>query len=619
MAYNPTSNDFANWQLDSSNDPTANNSPSNTSYLHSLFQTYSPQNNPDLNAILGAGDALRNTLASGANLIPGVNIPMAKTGQGTAYNVGNVAGNLGAFAGGGELLDAARLGAEGIPYIGKALSSLSDNPEAQNLLQKYLPGIARRALGVGAYGVATNPNERLMGGAEGVGGSLIGEALPYGLGKIGQAAQYFMPTTYMQKIIQGLGGGKTLEDATKAVIGGVKDAYDNREAIASNRYNPILNSVGDKKIYNEITPQDSSIYGSPITNYKVISKSYSPIQRKIDNSNDSIWGSNAFNENKQDSLNDNDPYIFGSPSDKNISSYTSSNMPTENKYNGSYPNLSENIFDSLKGGLNDLHNKFLDNPTFQNAHDLQSQLGTNIRKLEGGKISPDAATQDRIYDYKTARAALKNDMNSFLEQESPHLAEMNSNASDDFYKNVAPYRADPNIYGMANGDIENITPQSLGSVFSAPGSNLNKVVGDLPQDAINNMLYTRLGQRVVSKNPESFINSVTDLDKQGLGSYISPDLENQISSLKNRMMAKNALQGTLGAVLGAKSTLGHGGVPAAVGLGALGASVAKPLFNKISDYFPIQQLAQSIGNVTRGTYPIARNAILANTLQGVNQ
>lgn len=320
---------------------TTSNPSANPGYFQSLFKTYSPQNNPDLNAILGAGDALRNTIASGANLIPGVNIPLARTGQGTAYNIGNVAGNLGAFAGGGELLDAARLGAEGIPYIGKALSSLSDNPAAQGLMQQYLPGIARRAIGTGAYGVATNPNDRLTGGAEGIGGSLLSEALPPAFGLAGNAAQYFMPTTFMQKIIQGLGGNKSLEDATKSVIGNVKDAYENQQAIAKNMYKPIFNSVGGDNIYSALD-----------RNQQI---------------NPDFWA-NALN-GKINDLGTNSQY-YKLPDD--ISNY--------------YP------YDVKK-----LNNNFQDNPTFDNAHQLQSQMGTEIRRL--GRKN---CTRCRVFEYNSS-------------------------------------------------------------------------------------------------------------------------------------------------------------------------------------------------------------------------
>lgn len=509
---------------------------SNPGYFANLFKVYSPQDNPILNGILGAGDALRNTIASGANLIPGINIPMAKTGQGTAYNIGNIAGNIGGFFGGGELLDAARLGAEGIPYIGKALSALSDNPEAQNLVQQYLPEIARRAIGTGIYGVATNPNNMAKGGEEGIIQSLLADALPFGIGKISQGAQYFMPTSYMQKILNGLGGNKTLEDTTKSVINSVKDAYKSQTDEATKLYNPVFNQVGK----NDIATANYNKLPDDITNL--------------------------------------------------------------------YP------YDVKK-----LNSQFINNPTFDNAHQLQSQMGTEIRRLEGGRQAPDAASLNTIQALKDAQNAIQNDMKTHLLFSRPDLLTQYNKANNFFAQNVSPYRAESDFYKMASGETENLKPSSLADIFSAPGSNINKITGDLPQDSINKVIYTKLKQNESKPNPSSFINNYENLDRQGLNSYISPDLQDQISALKNRMAAKSILQGTIGAGLGAKATLGHGGLPLAAALGTLGYGVAKPILNSITNSLPINDLAQSLGNVTRGTYPYARNAVLANTLNGINQ
>lgn len=540
MSYIPTSNDFVNWQNESVSDPAANNTPSDTGYLNSLFKTYSPQNNPVVNGILGAGDALRNTIASGTNLIPGVNIPMAKTGQGTAYNVGNVLGNVGAFMGGGEVLDTARLGAEELPYVGKLAQLLGNNP------------IANRAVGTALYGVAENPNNRAMGGAEGVGGSLLAETLPYGLGKVAQASNYFRPNTYMQSILNGLGGGQNLEDATKSVLNSVKNSYESQLGAANDLYNPVYNIVRDRDIYNQGLRPDPNIFGTPI-----------------------------------------------------------------NK--GQYQNLPPKVFENYSNDLDELHQNFLNNPTFDNAHKLQSQLGVESAKLKEGSGSPDVSTINAISSLNKARTALKGDMSSFLNNESSNLAQQYNDASDYFKNNVVPYRANQKIFDIATGDLTNVKPSSLANIFASPSDNVSTVINDMPQESINNLLYTKLGQRVPSSNPDAFMRNFNSLPQQGLGSYISPELQTQVSNLQNRMNARNSLQMALGGLLGAGASAGHGGAPVSVGLGLLGAGIGKPIMNYASSRLPLEQLANSITNVTRGTYPYAKDAVLANILNGANQ
>lgn len=529
--------------------PDENQSSSSSPYAYGNTFLSNLENSPLVNGVLGAGDALRNTMAAGANLLPGVNIPSVQTGDGLAYKLGNVAGNIGAFVGGGELLDGARLGATGIPMVGKLASALSDTGAASGP-SSWLPGVARRALGTAAYSGITDQNNRAIGAGEGIGESLAADALPFGLGMAAKGSQYFMPGQYVKSILQSLGSGQSLEDATKSVIGSVKNAYDNQLGVSNVNYSPVLNSVRDRNIYNPV--KDPSVFGTPVKE-------------------------------------------------------------------GQYQNISPSVLSNYDSDLSDLHNQFIQNPTFGNAHQLQSQLATNIRSLKGGNIAPDIATQNAISYLQKARGALQNDMSSFLNQESPHLSEMYSNAANNFYQNAAPYRANPKIYGMATGDITNLQPSTLGNVFKAPDENLNKIIGDLPPETINNLLYTKMGQRVPKMNPDAFMRNYDALDQSGLNSYITPQLQDQISSLKQRMAAKNALQFGTSAALGAALSGGHGGLAGTVGMGSLGAAVGRPIMNYIQNRLPLDQWAQSIGNVARGTYPFARTAVLANTLNGANQ
>src|SRR6266852_6319387 len=84
-------------------------------------------NGGTVNAILGSGDTLHNWIANAANAAPGVpgqNLPMAKSGEGLAYDLGGIGTNVAAFGGGGELLNAGRGLAEGLPMIGNLMKAL---------------------------------------------------------------------------------------------------------------------------------------------------------------------------------------------------------------------------------------------------------------------------------------------------------------------------------------------------------------------------------------------------------------------------------------------------------------------------------------------------------------
>ena len=96
-----------------------------------------------------------------------------------------------------------------------------------------------------------------------------------------------------------------------------------------------------------------------------------------------------------------------------------------------------------KSGLKRLHNRFMENPTLQNAHELQSQLGTEVRALKAKELntkSLDAADNAALDSYQYARKIIKNDINGFLEGKGKGLAEDYKNATLMHAKDVVPYR-----------------------------------------------------------------------------------------------------------------------------------------------------------------------------------
>ncbi len=334
--------------------------------------------------VLGAGDALRNTIASGANLIPGVKIPMAQTGQGTAYNVGKIAGNVGGFIGGGEALDAARLGAAGLPYIGQSASALSDIPGATGMAS-WLPGVARRALGASAYGAASTNDNRLQNAAMGLVLSPVADAVPGISNQINKGIQYLQPQKYADSIISSLGGGQSLEDATKSVLSDVKNGYNTEVQNAKNAYDPVFSSVPNSSIY---APANQNLSG------RMAGTANFSGMPSAGNESDAIPSPTLLN-----SANEN----MATP------------PPISNSLGGGlYPSLPSDITDEYTKGLKSLHNTFMNNPTFQNAHNLQSELGSVSSRLKNGVQAATPATIDTADTLMDARTALKSDINDFL-------------------------------------------------------------------------------------------------------------------------------------------------------------------------------------------------------------
>lgn len=152
-------------------------SPDQNSYLQSALRSLKQSPESGLNFILGAGDALVNFPKSIANMITpeSMQVPLSQSGEGLPYDVGNVAGELATFLGGGGALNEARLAATRLPYLGKIAESLSGGG---------LPGIARRGMGSGLYGAIENPENRGEGAALGGGLSVALDSLLKGSSKL---------------------------------------------------------------------------------------------------------------------------------------------------------------------------------------------------------------------------------------------------------------------------------------------------------------------------------------------------------------------------------------------------------------------------------------------------
>lgn len=116
--------------------------------------------------------------------------------------------------------------------------------------------------------------------------------------------------------------------------------------------------------------------------------------------------------------------------------------------------------------LKDLHQDFINNPTLEKAHQLQSQLGSKSSQLSNSKYL-DIHTHNAIADLKQARSALQSDISNFLQQKNNDVLNQYQHASS-FYKNtVIPYNAEPFISKIAMGDVKTSTPKKLSHALTA--------------------------------------------------------------------------------------------------------------------------------------------------------
>lgn len=253
--------------------------------------------------------------------------------------------------------------------------------------------------------------------------------------------------------------------------------------------------------------------------------------------------------------------------------------------------------------LNTLNQQFISNPTLQNAHNLQSQLGTAIRKLQASDAKQNLSVADRntMQGYQAAQNALRSDINTFLTNQNPALANQYNLATANWAQNVTPYLENSKISQIAKGDITN--PKNITNLFKNPEPELQQIVDDIGPQASNKILYSELGKTQANLTPEKLTNAFSQLDNKGLISYVTPDLLQQFDQLGSKIAARDLAQQGAG-LMGGGIIGSYFGIPLAETIGAglgLGATklMQKYLTSKASQYLPTLRM-QLMNNALMG-------------------
>lgn len=125
-----------------------------------------------------------------------------------------------------------------------------------------------------------------------------------------------------------------------------------------------------------------------------------------------------------------------------------------------YSKINTNGLTAYDAKLKELHQDFINNPTLEKAHQLQSQLGSKSSQLSNSKHL-DIHTHNAIADLKQARSALQTDITNFLQQKNSDLLNQYQNASNFYKHTVIPYHAEPLIAKISAGDVKTSTPKKL--------------------------------------------------------------------------------------------------------------------------------------------------------------
>ena len=229
----------------------------------------------------------------------------------------------------------------------------------------------------------------------------------------------------------------------------------------------------------------------------------------------------------------------------------------------------QNIIGKIKnlGDFNtsDLFKAFKEKPSFENGHKLQSELGNVIGQLEK-KPGKSVAEANELNQIKGVRDTLKNDIMDFLDKRdlnsNENLASTYQKGIDIYRDNVSPYLSDKKLRDIVRGGKE--TVKNIHSIFDTPTNIIDRVTGeskigpvnkimqDLPQESKNKIIYSAIGGK--PKDANSLLKVLSKAKNRGFSSYFTPEMQEQMSMLDQKIHNKNILKG-VGITAGAGAAL----------------------------------------------------------------
>lgn len=275
-----------------------------------------------------------------------------------------------------------------------------------------------------------------------------------------------------------------------------------------------------------------------------------------------------------------------------------------------YKNLDKNIVNSYLPDIKKLHNKFIEDPTLKNAHDLQSQLGFEVRKLERQPVKSISDTRD-MQNWRNARNNLQQDVNTFLNasDKTGDLSKMYNDATEHYRNNVVPYLSNSGIAKIAKGQVTN--PKNITTLFKSPSEDVAQVAEDLGDEGKKKILYAELGKKT-KMTPESLTNEISKLEPKGLSSYMTRTLQNQIDKLPSRIATKTALQRGAGLAAGLALAPKALGVAPEIFAGGAGVALTPAIMRALQRTLPISAVSKGV----QAAYPAMRAGTLGALLGG---
>lgn len=507
-------------------------------------------NSAPVQGILGVGDATQNMLANIANLVPGVHAPLAKSGEGLAYDIGNIGGNIANYALPMGATTKALLAAKSLPKIGAL---------AEGLLGSSLTAaIGKNAIASAGYGALMNPDRRGqsaaieggLGGAGGALGSALSKLAPSNLFKTN-----ISPEKLAENLDVARGTNTGLGDVIESPF--LKRQYENTlpKILGSNADNTMQGTAaqvtgrGNDLLNQMLGNNDPKDVGQAIQ--QALKKSYGDVLEKSQN-----------NYSEVDELANQMGITIGRD---NLAAKAQELL---NKVTKS-PELSRKASPEMVEDL-----KFYSNP--DNSNILES---TNIFRGMLGDTARESSIKGKKFEsgiYNNLKNSLTKDIEDAIPKDASNPVRQKYDQAQDFYRNMVVPFEEPEItkFTRKGGDPDLLLSSFVKKGNLDRGNLLSKLIQKLPESQQGLVPYGFFSQAIKNGkvNPLTMRSLYEDLgptQKQAL--FSQPELAKSMSDFSKLVgMNTESLTQMVNPKTGQRNLDVLPGLLASHGLGAYG-------------------------------------------------
>lgn len=547
-----------------------------------------------------------NVISAGINkIVPGAHIaprePQYLTPQESARDpkaalVGNIAANLATFLGGGEALEGARLGAEALPYLGKAAAYLG---------KEGLPSTLKRAIGAGIFGAVEDPDHPLKSAAQAALESPLFELAPAAAIKGGKTLLNSLKNTSSNTLaksrainaaqpeglslfdIAGNQAGQRFmnEYLGKIPFSGVKSSIKQSVSNVEDKIKSLMNSFRgkqdpstiDDRIRDEVINNFTKNKELDKQNFKNVDTMANQANIKIENRPELQKVANDYIQNHNNAIK--------SGNTSGLTNDAIENLKLINNPSYNPKNLIGDVDSSIVSQESDIGQALKNKGIAQQATSkkiIPSNLNAALHSRSTfGDLSQEHYAKGNNYVgkmYSDLKEATNKDINDVISKsENPNIKDEWANALKYHKNNIVPYSKNGFITRVFNNNIQ---PENLSGQLLT--GNKEKILADLSPEARRALAFkhfSKAGKEVGSDEAEwsaaKLMNRYDQLSPRQQKVLFTPKERDQIASLRRQVEAnaENVLamkKPATGYALAGQSVL------PALGLAALGLTAVNP-------------------------------------------